>query len=94
MAPDNQQKLDMKTKQRVRADFDRFMQSNSLAEARDLVDGNHLLLGSQVADFLSEAVKRLRQLGNVEEARSYEYRLGLLRTFREFGVREGYLGKL
>jgi len=91
MAGEDEQALDVETKQRIRADLDRFMQSDGLAEARDIVAGNPLLLGSHVADFLGEAVKRLRQLGHVEQAQSCEFSLGLLRTFREFGVQEGYL---
>jgi hypothetical protein len=91
MAPDDEQDLDIETKQRVLADLDRLTHSKSLAEARDIVAGDPLLLGSHVADFLSEAVKRLRQIGNVELAKRCEFWLGLLRTFREFGVQEGYL---
>jgi hypothetical protein len=91
MAPDNEQDLDIEAKLRVRADLDRFMQSNSLAAARDIVAGNPLLLGPHVADYLSEAVKRLRQLGHVDTAQSCEFWLGVLRTFRELGVQHGYL---
>lgn len=91
MAPDDEQQPDVETQQRIRADLDRFMQSSGLAAARDIVTENPLLLGPHVADYLGEAVKRLRQLGDVEMAEKCEFWLGLLRTFREFGVQEGYL---
>jgi hypothetical protein len=91
VAPEDEQNLDIETKQRVRADLDRSMQSNSLAEARDIVAGNPLLLGSHVTNYLSEAVKRLRQLGDVKHAQSCEFWLSLLRIVRELGVQEGYL---
>src|SRR3954462_15537515 len=67
------------------------MQSGDLAEARDTVADNPLLLGPDVADYLSEAIKRTRQLGDAEFAEKCEFWLELLRTFREFGVQDGYL---
>ncbi len=91
MAPDDEHNLDIETRSRLREDLDRFMQSTSLAAARDIVAENSLLLGSHVADYLGEAAKRLRQLGEVDTARSCEVWLGMLRTFREHGVQDGYL---
>jgi len=90
MAPNDEQNLDVETVVRLREDLDRFMQSSSLTVARDIVAANPSLLGSHVADYLSEAIKRLRQLGHVDTAQSCEFRLGLLRTFRELGVQEGF----
>jgi hypothetical protein len=90
MAPEDEQYPDIETQRRLREDLDRFMQSLSLVEARDIVAGNPLLLGSHVANYLSEAVKRMRQLGEVDTARSCDVWLGMLRTFRELGVQEGY----
>jgi hypothetical protein len=75
----------------LRADLDRLMQSNGLREARDIVAANPRLTGLEVAAFLSEAIKRTRQLGEVVFAESCEHWLALLRRFREFGVEAGYL---
>src|SRR5262249_39363851 len=87
----DQPTMDAETKVRLRADLDRYMQAASLAEMRDVAAANPLLLGSYVADYLTEAAKRLRQLGETHTAESCEFRLDILRKFREFGVQEGYL---
>ena len=75
----------------LRADLDRLMQSTGPGEARDIVAANPRLTGQEVATFLSEAIKRARQLGEVVTAESCEHWLALLRRFREFGVENGYL---
>ena len=83
--------LSIEAQQRLRANLDRFMQSGTLRQARDIVAEEPLLLGVQVSNFLSEAAKRLRQTGDVHEAEACEFRLSILRTFREFGLQDGYL---
>jgi hypothetical protein len=75
---------------RLTQDLDQFLQAPSLVAARDLALENPALLGAQVADYLSEAATRLRQIGGAEYARRCEFWLGILRTFRELGVQNGY----
>lgn len=81
----------MEKARQLRANLDRFMQSESLRQARDIVMEDQLLLGSHVADWLGETAKRCRQIGEVHYAEACEVRLGLLKVFRELGVQEGYL---
>jgi hypothetical protein len=81
----------MEKARQLKANLDRFMQSESLRQARDIVIEDQLLLGSHVANWLDETAKRCRQIGEVHYAEACEVRLGLLKVFRELGVQEGYL---
>ena len=74
----------------LRASLDRFLQSETLREARDIVGAAPLLLGAEVSAYLSEAAKQSRQIGDVQMAGICEYRLNLLRIFREFGLQNGF----
>jgi hypothetical protein len=67
------------------------MQAESLRAARDIVADEPMLLGAAVSDSLSEAARRSRQSGDVPTAEACEFRLSILRRFRELGLHEGYL---
>jgi hypothetical protein len=77
--------------QRLREDLSQLMQSNSMREARDRVAANPLLAGTEVATYLDESIKRLRQRGETELAKRCEFWLVRLREFRERGAEAAYL---
>lgn len=81
----------MEKARQLKANLDRFMQSESLRQARDIVMEDQSLLGSDAANWLDEMAKRCRQIGEVHYAEACEMWLGLLKVFRELGVQEGYL---
>jgi hypothetical protein len=75
----------------VRAALARFMSSSRPSEIRDTVRDTPELLDPAVTDFLAEGARRARQAGHVENANKFEFWLGHLRRFEEYGLEAGYL---
>lgn len=81
----------MESEQDLRHNFAKFMSSSSLFAAREMVSEDPRLLLPEIDTGLDRYVRHLRQSGDPDEAERVLQRQGLLRTFREHGVAEGYM---